>query len=206
MATLGELRDDLRDRKLVEASEDYFTPEFLLEMLVEASKELAASFRFPKRTEDFSSQASGTKTLTVSETPLDVYRVLFNGVSAHRAGRQTLKFYQALSNEPHPRVWFFDPMEGGSDVLVGPGNKNVGDFSVEYLGPVYQSTPSASTQAWNGQFEPFHELISIRATMKAFEMSYEYEKVSHYAQRQNMLMTEFARHLGMQVPQEGQPS
>lgn len=200
MATFGDLRTELRDFKLVEAATDYFEPDDLLTLLENAANEIASAFRFPKD--------AGTVTVSTSATSFTppsgtrgIETVSFGGMKVARASHPLVLFLQEFAEEVWPRAWFWDASQEG-DVEFGPPVSSGGDFSVRYVKQPHASAVTSSTTVWDGLFPGFHEVVLLRATVKAFEMSYEIENAQWNLQRYQMLLQEMATHAGMSVPTE----
>lgn len=196
--TLGEVRDELRERKLVEASTDFYSDHAVLDMVIDASREVAGAFRFPKVAGTVSVGA-GSVSFAVPSGTRDVESVSFEGVSCPRVSLPYVVFLQKLLTESWPRGWNFDPSRGGTVVEVGPPTP-VGEFRFLYVGPVYSGNPVAGTQVWDGLYPEFHDLVTLRAAVKSFEMGFEYENAQYYVQRYQMGMQEFSAFLGAAMP------
>lgn len=198
MATLGELREDLRATKLVEAPTDFYGDVTLLRWLEDASREIAAAFRFP-RLDESQSVPAGTTEVGLSVTPLDVMSVSFDGIGLARRNFAYVRFYQQLLSERWPRAWYFEAFAGGP-IQVGPANANAGEYAVHFVGPAYASTVTGNTEVWDGLFENFHELVLLRAAVKAFEKGFEFDESMHYLARYQQQLQEFAQFMGISAP------
>lgn len=199
MATLGTLRDELRNRKLVESATDFYSESELLDMVIEASREIAAAFRFPKKVAT-TTESAGTVAISLPAGGFDVVSVGLDGVSIPRVSYPYVKFMQGLVTETWPRGWNWDADRGG-DIQVGPPAA-AGDFDVLYMSDPYASTPVGGTQVWDGLYPGFHELVALRAAVKAFEQGFEFENSQYYFQRYAAMLQEFAQFLGSDVPRQ----
>lgn len=198
--TLGEARDQLRDRKLVESSTDFYGNGTLLLMVTEASREVAAAFRFPKRTLSATINP-GNVSITAPAGILDVEGVSYNGIGVSRRSFKHIKFFQSLPADHFFRGYHFDPgtkQVTTPKILLGPPAAVSGVLDVEYVDDPYPvASPTAGTKIWDGLYPQFHELVVLRATVKSFEMGYEMEQAQYYLGRYAQILGEFTAFHGM---------
>lgn len=197
MATLGTLRDELRNRKLVEASTDFYGDAALLEMIVAASREISGAFRFPRKTHS-EALTAGTVSFSPQSGVRDIMSLTFAGVSLPKISYEYVLFMQALVSESWPRGWNWDPNRTG-DVQLGPPTP-AGTVVTHYIGDPYSGTPVAGTDVWGGMHKDFHELVLLRSAVKAFEMGMEYENSGYYYGRYNHVLAEFAQYMNQGIP------
>lgn len=200
MATFSTLRDELRGRKIVEVSEDFYGDAMLLTMLVDASREIAGAMRFPRKTIS-NIVTAGTVSFSAPSGVRDVVSVSYGGVSLQPVSFQYVTFLQQLVSESWPRGWNWDAGRGG-DIQVGPPAA-AGTFTTLYIGDPYASTPTASTSVWDGLYEDFHELVLLRASVKAMEMGFEFSDAEWYAARYQSRLAEFGQFLGLPTQSGG---
>ncbi len=201
MATLGALRTELRERKLVEASTDYYTDLTLLGIIEDSSREIAAAFRFPKITATISAGSAGSITLTKPSRLIDVESLAMGGLTVKRTTYPHVKFLQQLVASDWTRGYHFDPSAGGGFIAIGPATVGTPSYDLEYVADAYAAEPvTTSTDAWDGLFEEFHELIVLRGAMHAYEMGFEMDKAQYWFARYSQVLQEFAQFMGLERP------
>lgn len=203
MATFDVLRSKLRARVLNASSSNYYEDADLLGILDDASRELAAAFRFPRAvTSAIPLPVGAVAVPSLPTTLVDVETVNVGGLAVPKRSYAYVKMMQQLPQAKWPRGYFFDTHYGaGATLMVGAPSLGGISAVVEYVDDPYGgATVVAGTEVWNGAHENFHELVLLRGAVKAFEMTFEMEDSSYYLQRYGMVLQEFANFLKMPVP------
>lgn len=210
MASLGDIRDKLRHQVLNVSTASYYDSADLLEMVTDASREIAAAFRFPVRPVSGSLPA-GTIAMDLPSGGLDVVRVSVGGLAVTPRSWSYVKFLQALPPAPFPRGYYFDMLQYGSgirNVQVGPPVLATSSYEALYVRDVYEDAVvvSTNTEVWMGEHESFHDLALLRGAVKAFDMKFELSDSAYYLSKYQQRTEEFAQYLGMAIPEALMPS
>ena len=193
----------MRDRYLNSQATDFFTDTLLLNILVDASREIAFAIRFPRGVITGTAAQDDTS-IDLTSVQIDVDELYIGGLSVPKVPRDRITFLQALPAEPWPRGFYFDPRNStGNDTLeIGPAVSPAA--GVSYMAVViedpYSTTPDASTNAWDGRYPDHYEALLCRATERAYDMSQEYDLAMYWGQRYTSAMIEFAPYTRMAVP------
>lgn len=209
MATFGELRTRLRDTKLVEAPTDFYQESTLLEMLVNASREIAATFKFPRESYTDTTTAITDSTATMVKPIVEVLSVAVNGIPLRRVDWPTITFMLELPNTAFPRAWYHDPNAEGiavdTIVYFAPRASALVDVRVHYVTEPYVDAngdrvePGSATDVWDGMHNEYHDLVLYRAVVDAIEMGAQFDDAAYYTQQYQAMIGEFAAHLGLQM-------
>lgn len=205
MATFDELRTKLRARVLNATSANYYDNTDLLGMLEDASREIAAAFRFPKAISSAIPLVAGDVDVSpLPSTLVDVESVNVGGLTLPKRAYPYVKMMQQIPQAKWPRGYFFDTHFGtAATLMIGPPSAGSVNALVEYVADPYAgATVTSATEVWSGAHENFHELVLLRGAVKSFELTFEMEDAQYYLGRYAQVLQEFAGFLGLPVPEQ----
>jgi len=200
MATLGDIRTKLRARVLNATSANYYDDTDLLGIVEDASREIAAGFRFPRVISSAIALVAGD--IDVSPLPstlVDVESVNVGGLTLPKRAYPYVKMLQQIPQAKWPRGYFFDTHFGtAATLMIGPPSAGAVNAVIEYVADPYDgATVTSVTTVWNGAHSNFHELVLLRSAVKSFELTFEMEDAQYYLGRYSEVLQEFASFLGM---------
>lgn len=194
--TFGEARDILRNDMLAEASTDYYDDADLLAFLGRAARELALTFGFPTAVDSVTVNTNdSTFQLPADAANVDLNEVSFGGFNLVLAPYRTILQYVDEVSTGFPRYYNFDPKRADLTVHFAPKAPGAATVRFEYVVDYDTSAVTASDDVWNGLFPAYHELVVMRAAVKAFDASLENERAQYWLQREQQKMQEFSTYL-----------
>lgn len=202
--TFNELEEIFELRVLSESYEGVLTNAEVLNLLTEASVEIASALEFPRDRVDLALTLGGA----VVELPADagsvrIKQVLVDDWPLQPATFAKLRAARGLPN-PHPRFYFYSPSHGRQIELGPPPSQDV-TVRVEYVKILDASSMTGSTEVWDGLFANFHHIVVYKAGVMLYEALNDYERASYFLQRFQGALQPLVNLLGVDDLAEGAP-
>lgn len=172
LMTFDEAVTRLREERLNEpATGGNFTPTQLRELLLDASKEIAAELGFPKAFVTLNLLAGDTSISTLSLVLPGFIRAIgitIGGITLDNGTLEQVALASARSGAP--AVFYHDPDDnGGSLIHFAPALSSNRTANVRYLKTCYHGvTVTGTTEVWEGKHPGFHELVILKGALKAW--------------------------------------
>ena len=194
--TFGELRTILRNDMLAESSTDYFSDSELLDFLTRSAKEIAGALEL-FRGVDSITVASGATSAIVSADYVTMNQVLIGGYRLEAGDAGDVIEARSLAATSWPRYYMEDRRsDSNTTLLFGPAAPETATLTYQFVDNYDVSAATTATAVWSGQWDEFHELVALRAAVKAYRASLEHDLAQAYEQAYQMQLAEFASVLG----------
>ena len=188
----------LRSRFVGELDSNFYSDIELLSLLIQASEEIAAVFKFPQVIHSGTIAASASTVAPPADMlTVELGQVMVGGLRVRPADFVTIQDKLRL-NTGLVEVYYYDPRRA-STILLAPAPTAVVPITFEYTKMIYTNDagaytrPTSASQIWGTSlsaghwtvplFPNFHHVPVYLAGVMAFEMSQEQERASYYQQR-----------------------
>lgn len=224
MALVSDIVHRLRHQVLVDAGHDFHGDRVLTDMVLEAAREIAGMFNFPRSTLDIVRPAGSTYQVIEAGSGHSIAAMLSvsaGGFLVPRGSEQDVQRYLQLPPSPFPRAWYMDNQSNGEfstppkvQVMWGPALSGDVLMKFVYSSDAYPSvtalassqTVPADAEVWGGLHREWHHVVLQRAAMKAFLKEQAVEQAKAYSELYQQSLQEFAGFLGVALPAGGAAS
>lgn len=196
--TFSEAISVLRNRVVGELDANFYSDVELLRLLVHASEEVAAAFKFPQAIHTASVPVNATNIpIPPDMLSVELGQVMVGGLRIRPVDFITIQDKLRL-NTGLVECYYYDPRRA-SNILIAPRPSAATTATFEYTKLVYTQSngsyvsPTSSSHIWGTVlsgghwvtplFPNFHHVPLYLAGILAFEMSQEHERAQYYHQR-----------------------